>query len=116
MNQDYNIAIVSVIKMIVENNAGCVARKLKEVGYETKSFIPAPELEVALFQLHNADAATFYKVMNNCEWNYGNTNWTNDNKYKEQIMSAVQTHTGKKVDKHNWWDTMINYLKQQSEN
>lgn len=116
MTSDYNIAIVSVIKMIVDNNAGCVARKLREAGYETKDFIPASELESALFQLHTANSQLFFKVMTNCEWNHGNNNWTNNQKYRDQILSAVSKYTGMQVDKSNWWQVTMDYLKQQSVN
>ena len=114
MNRDYNIAVLSVIKMIVENNAGCVARKLKQSGYETKSFIPNPELESALFQLHTANPKVFFQVMKECEWNNGNNNWTNESVYRKQILSAVEKHTGLQVDKSNWWGTTIAYLQKQS--
>lgn len=116
MTADYNMAIISIIKMIVENNAGCVARKLKEVGYETKSYIPASELESALLQLHTVNKKTFFNVMANCEWNHGNNNWTNNPEYKNQIFSAVSKYTGKKVDKSNWWKVTLQHLKQQSVN
>lgn len=116
MNADYNIAIVSVVKMIVDNNAGCVSRKLKEIGYETKKYIPATELEYALLQLHTANRDKFFEIMNKCEWNNGNSNWTNDSKYKSQIMSAVELYTGKTVDKTNWWKTTMNYLMSQQTN
>lgn len=116
MTSDYNIAILSVIKIIVENNAGCVARKLKEVGYETKVYIPTSELEAALFQLHSANRNLFFKVMKNCEWNNGNNNWTNNPQYKEQILSAVSKYTGTQADKLNWWNATMDYLNQQSVN
>lgn len=114
MTNDYNIAVLSVIKMIVQNNAGCVARKLREAGYETRDFIPASEIESALFQLHTIEPKLFYQVMRNCEWNMGNTNWTNDSKVREQIISVVQTHTGQNADKANWWNITIDYLQKQS--
>lgn len=113
MNQDYNIAILAVIKMIVENNAGCVARKLKDAGYETKNFIPSAELESVLFQLHMANPTVFFWVMRHCDWNYGNNNWTNEPKYRDQIIANVKIHTGAEVDKSNWWSTTINYLQKQ---
>lgn len=116
MTSDYNIAILSVIKMIVDNNAGCVSRKLKAAGYETKSYIPASELEAALFQLHAANKKMFFNIMLDCEWNNGNNNWTNDKKYKDQILKAVTEYTGKEVDKSNWWKTTMDYLMQQSVN
>lgn len=116
MTEDYNIAIVSVIKMIVDNNAGCVARKLKTVGYEPKNFIPASELESALLQLHTVNRKLFFEVMAQCEWNYGNNNWTNNPLYRDQIYKAVSKYSGKQVDKLNWWKVTLDYLKQQSVN
>lgn len=116
MTRDYNIAIASTISMIVQNNAGCVARKLREVGYETKDYIPSPELESALFKVHMADPKLFFEVMRKCEWNYGIKNWTNEEKVRERLISAVQSYTGVKVDKDNWWNTTMNYLEEQSVN
>lgn len=116
MNQDYNIAVLSVIKMIVDNNAGCVARKLKEAGYETKNFIPSSELESALFQLHTANRQLFFEVMEKCEWNNGNNNWTNNPQCKAQILSAVSNYAGTQADKSNWWNITLDYLKKQSVN
>lgn len=113
MTQDNRIAVLSVIELIVENNAGCVARKLKDVGYNTKNFIPAPELKVALVQLHDANRDLFYKVMRTCEWHQGNNNWTNNPLYRDKVLAAVETYTGQKVDKTNWWITTINYLQNQ---
>lgn len=114
MNKDYNIAILSIIKMIVANNGGCISRKLKQYGYESKNFIPAPELESALFQLQAINPKLFFQVMKNCDWNFGNNNWTNEPKYRDQIITAVQTHTGVQVDKNNWWNTTISYLQKQA--
>lgn len=110
MSNDYNMAILSVIKMIVDNNPGCVARELQKNGYETKNFIPSPELESVLFKLYIIDKKLFFKVMKNCEWNYGINNWTNDVKYRDQIISAIEKFTHNKVDKTNFWNTAINYL------
>lgn len=100
--------------MIIENNAGCVARKLKQAGYETKEYIPSSELESVLFQLHMADTKLFYDVMRKCEWNYGNNNWTNNVKVREQIISAVSSYTGGNVDKDSWWNTTMDYLEKQT--
>jgi len=63
MNQDYNIAVASFIKIIVANNAGCVARKLKGLNYPIKDFIPTRELEAELFMLHAADTHMFYDLI-----------------------------------------------------
>lgn len=109
---DYNVAIMSVIKMIVDNNAGCVSRKLKEIGYEkSKNFIPNSELESVLFQLHSANPNRFFEVMKKCEWNFGNTNWTNQDIYRNKVLDAISRHTGKLVDKNNFWNITMDYLK-----
>ena len=114
---DYNKAIFSFIKMIVDNNAGCVSRKLKEIGYDkSKNFIPTPELESALFQLHAANRDKFFEVMKKCEWNLGNNNWTNNDIYRNQILKIVSEYTGKPVDKNNFWDISMDYLQNQSIN
>ena len=64
MVSDYNIAILSMIKIIVDNNSGCVARRLKENGYKnSQNIIPAGELESALFQLHTGNRNLFFEVM-----------------------------------------------------
>lgn len=108
---DYNIAILAVIKMIVDNNAGCVARKLRETGYKsTQDVIPAGEMESALFQLHTGQRDLFFDVMKKCQWNNGIKNWTNDNNIYEKIISSVQKRTGITVDKNNWWSVTMNYL------
>lgn len=114
---DYNLAILAVTKMIVENNAGCVSRKLKEIGYDkSKGYVPASDLESALLQLHAANRHKFFEVMKKCEWNFGNNNWTNDDKYRTQILNAVSKHTGRLVDKTNFWDITMNYLQTQKIN
>lgn len=113
MASDYDMAILAVTKIIVANNAGCIAKKIKEAGYETKDRIPASELESALLQLHIANKGLYFDVMKNCTWNNGNSNWTNDEQVKEKLISAVETHTGKKVDKANWWITTVEYLEKQ---
>ena len=114
MTSDYNIAIMAVIKMIVDNNAGCVSRKLKEIGYEkSKNFVPASELEAALFQLHSANRVKFFEVMKKCEWNFGNNNWTNQDSNRTQILNAVSRYSGRLVDKNNFWDITMDYLQKQ---
>lgn len=54
MNSDYSKAISLLIPLIVKNNAGKVAIVLKQAGYAAKNYIPAAELEAALFKLHSA--------------------------------------------------------------
>lgn len=114
--QDYNIAVASIIKIIVANNAGCVARTLRQAGYPTMDKIPHSELEATLFTVHSVNKYLFYEIMKRCEWNMGNNNWTNDVTYRDQLMSAVQQHTGMAVDKNNWWNSAINFLESQSKN
>ena len=117
MVSDYNMAVLSMIKIIVDNNAGCVARKLKEAGYKsTQDVIPAGEMESALFQLHTGQRALFFDVMKKCQWHSGIRNWTNDQKYQNRIISAVEKFTGNQVDKDNWWNTAIDYLQNQKIN
>lgn len=111
--EEYNTGIVAVIKMIVDNNSGCVARKLRAVGYVSKfDKIPTPVLESELLKLYMAEETLFFDIMRKCEWNYGNNNWTNNPIIRDQILSAVEEHTKVKVDKTNWWEIAINHLQQ----
>ena len=109
--EEYNAGIVAVIKMIVENNSGCVARKLRAVGYISKyDKIPTLELEAQLLKVYMGQEELFFDIMRQCEWNYGNNNWTNNPIIRDQILSAVEEHTKTKVDKTNWWPIAINHL------
>lgn len=105
-----------MIAIITTNNAGCVARLLKQTEYPAMDKIPVSELESALFKIHSADAPLFYDIMKKCEWNKGNNNWTNDERIKNQLIEAVQKHTGMLVDKLNWWSKTLEYLEQQNIN
>lgn len=112
--QDYNLAVASIIKIIVANNAGCVARLLRQYGYPTADKIPASELEATLFTVHCASPELFYSILSKCEWNHRNNNWTNSEQVSEQIVSCVQIHIQRQVDKTNWFKSVINHLQSQS--
>lgn len=117
MNLDYNTAIVATVTMIVENNAGCVARKLRAEGYPTRDRIPDSTLESTLFKLYLTVPDLFFKIMKACDWNQGNNNWTNNTQHRQQILSAVEKYTQKQVDKTNFWNITMDYLQsQQKEN
>lgn len=111
---DYNKAVASVIKLIVANNAGKVAQGLRSAGYETKDFVPASELETALFQLHSANPNKFYEVLSGIQWNYGNNNWTNEPKYRDEIMKLVGEQSGSAVAKGSWWEILLTLLQPQA--
>lgn len=114
MNQDYNKAVGALIKITVANNAGYIARKLREMNYQNKNIIPASELEANLFMLHAADTYEFYNLMKGFEWNKGNTNWTNDNKILNQLIEATKVHTGTEADRTNWWIISLKHLQNQA--
>ena len=110
--QQYNQAVISVIELIVVNNAGGTARALKQAGYPIKDFIPESELKTALLQLHMSDRKKFFEVLNAIEWNYGNTNWTNDPKYRDKLINSLSKETGSPVAKGGFWGSLINALGQ----
>lgn len=108
--QDQNMAIAAMIKLIAANNAGCVARKLREAGYPTGDKIPVSEIESNLFTIYTTNPNLFFDLMKKCDWNTGNMNWTNDPITKQQVINAIKQHTGNEVDEKTWWPTAINFL------
>lgn len=109
--REYNKAIILLIHLIVMNNAFKVANALKEVGYDTKNFIPAPELEAALLQLYMADPNKFFQVMNNVTWNYGHVA-TNVPEGRDQVINLI-SQAGIETDKSNWWQNFIGLITKQ---
>lgn len=117
--EEYNKSVASIIKLIVANNPGGVAKALRQAGYETKDYIPVSELESALFQLHSANSNQFYEVLKTVSWNYGNNNWTNEPQYRDQIsMLVADTATTNGMDTQrgvaDWFKTALDYLQEQS--
>lgn len=110
---DYNKAVASAIKLIVANNGGKVAYALRSAGYETKDYVESPELEMALFQLHSVDPKKFYQLLSTVPWNSGNHNWTNEPKYRDEIMKLVGDASGSQVARGNWWDIFLTLLQPQ---
>lgn len=109
---DYNKSIAILIHLIVMNNAFGVANALKKEGYDTKNFIPAPELEAALLQLSIADKAKFFRVMKNIEWNPGHVS-TNDAEVINNMVKFTQQHASPSVSKVNWWPALVHYFSTQ---
>ena len=119
--EEYNKSVASIIKLIVANNPGGVAKALRQAGYETKDYIPASELESALYQLHSANSNQFYEVLKTVSWNYGNNNWTNEPQYRDQISMLVAdtaTTNGNAMATTrgvaDWFKTAVYYLQEQS--
>lgn len=108
--EEYNQAIISVIELIVANNAGGTARVLKQAGYTTKDFIPESELKTALLQLHMSDRKKFFEVLHSIEWNHGNTNWTNDPKYRDRLINSLSKETGSPIAKGGFWSALLGLL------
>lgn len=113
---DYGKSVAAAIKLIVANNPGATARALKQIGAETKDFVPNPQLEADLWTLHAANRERFYQVLNSIPWNYGNNNWTNDPKYRNAIINTVgaQSTTNAKINLSNIWQSVVGALQGQS--
>lgn len=109
--QDYNKALATVIKMIVANNAGGVARALMNMGYPTRNKIPSSELESAMFTLYSASPEKFYEVLKSIPWLYNNNNWTNNAEYRSEIMELLGGTTRSEVSRGNWWDVVLELIK-----
>lgn len=106
--QEYNKAIILVIHYIVKNNAYGVAKALKDEKYDTKNYIPAAELEMALLQLYIADKNRFFKVMKNITWNKGHVS---TNQFaKDKLMQLTSIQSGASVTDDNWWQSLISSL------
>lgn len=119
--EEYNKSVGSIIKLIVANNPGGVAKGLRQAGYETKDYIPASELESALYQLHSANSPQFYEVLKTVSWNQGNNNWTNEPQYREQITELIADTTATNGNAMattrgvaDWFKTALDYLQEQS--
>lgn len=104
--RDYNKAVTLLIHLIVINNAGAVARALKQAGYDVKSYIPAPELEMALLQLQMADTVKFFSLMQSIPWNYGDTE-TNKPEVRDELMKLVAAQSSIEITKDNWWKILL---------
>lgn len=113
--QEKNKAIPIIIHLIVLNNAGGVARALKEAGYESKNYVPESELEMALLQLYMADQVRFFEVMKSIPWNYGHIE-TNKPEIKDELIKLVVANTGYEVSKDTWWQELIALLGPYTEN
>lgn len=109
--QDYNKSIALLIHLIVINNAGTVARVLRQAGYPVKNYIPEAELETALLQLHIADRNKFFTVMKSIPWNDGHTA-TNDANMIKNVIQLTQMHAGPMVNNTNWWPSLIDFVSQ----
>lgn len=109
---DFGIAIAAVIKLAIGNHAGCLARKLQELQYPNKNFIPESELESTLFSLYLTNKEMFWAVLRSCPWNYGNNNWTNSPKVREKLSALMKTDTTAKGG--DFWQNILNMLQPQS--
>lgn len=109
--QDYNKSVALLIHLIVMNNAGMVARALRQAGYPVKNYIPGPELETALLQLNIADRNKFFRVMKSISWNDGHTA-TNNPEMIKNVIQLTQMHAGSMVNNTNWWPSLIDYISQ----
>lgn len=111
--QDYNKAITLLIHLIVQNNAGAVARALKQHGYDdTKNYIPRPELEAALLQLYMADHYKFFELMRSISWNYGDTD-TNKPEVRDELIKLSGIDPETETNKENWWQILIDLISKQ---
>lgn len=109
--QDYNKTIAMLVHLIVMNNAFGVAKALKDEGYDTKRFIPAPELEAALLQLNMVNRDKFLKVIQNIPWNPGHIN-TNQAAIINSMVALTKSKVGASVDNTNWWPSLIKFIEQ----
>lgn len=111
---EYDRAVIGVVALIVKNNAGGVARALRDAGYTSKyDKIPESELEAELLKLHALDKNKFYAVMNNIPWNYGDTA-TNKPEIRDRIMGLVKMNNPNvntdSTTKSDWWGGLLNLL------
>lgn len=113
-SQQYNKGIATIVKTIVANNAGGVARALKEAGYETKNYIPASELESVLLQLSLANRDKFFEVLKAVPWNNGDVA-TNQPQVRETLMKLVDAQPGSPLARSgDWWDILLSLFTQQA--
>lgn len=111
--EEYNQSVVSIIELITANNAGSVARALKNAGYNSADFIAESDLKVALLQLHTTNPQEFYKVLEQVQWNNGKNNWTNDPQYRDPIVNAILRDSGMadiSNQRGDWWMTVVGVL------
>lgn len=108
---EYNKTAAMLIHLIVMNNAFGVAKALKDEGYDTRKFIPAPELEAALLQLNMVDQDKFLRVLQNIPWNPGHGN-TNQPEVINSMVKLAQSKVGPSVDNTNWWPSLIKFIEQ----
>lgn len=107
--QDYNKSVALLIHLIVMNNAGMAARVLAQAGYPVKNYIPEPELEAALLQLHIADKKRFFEVIKNISWNPGHIA-TNDENIINNMINLTQANAGTDANTSTWWPMLIQYI------
>lgn len=103
--QNYNSAVTLLIHLIVMNNPGGVARALKNLGYDSRNYVPASELEKALLQLHYADKEEFFQLMRNVSWNYGDMA-TNKPEIKQQLIELTGSDVSPNA-KVEWWQLIL---------
>lgn len=107
-SQEYNRSVVMLVHLIVMNNAGMVARALRQIGYPVKDFLPAAELEAALLQLSMADRAKFFQMMKNIQWNTGHRATNQPEMINGLIKLASEGNAS--VNNTNWWPSMVTIL------
>lgn len=107
--QEYNKTIAILVHLIVMNNAAGVVKALKEQGYNTQKYIPAPALEAALLQLHAANVDSFFKAMESIKWNPGHVS-TNQTEVIRGLIKLTREKVGPSVDNTNWWPSLIKYI------
>lgn len=110
--QDYNKAVIAVTRMIVANNPGAVARALRQAGYPTQDRIPSGDMEAALLQIHAINPQKYYDTLKSVSWNYGNSNWTNEPKYRDEIIKLIGN--GAQVAKGEWFQMLLGMLMPQA--
>lgn len=111
--KEYNKGVATIVKTIVANNAGGVARALKDAGYPTKNYIPSSELEAVLLQLSMTDHNKFVEVIKNVPWNNGDVA-TNTPQVREALMKLVNAQPGSELARSgNWWDIILGLFTQQ---
>lgn len=108
---DYNKTVAMLVHLIVMNNAFGVAKALKDEGYDTRKFIPAPELEAALLQLNMVNQDKFLRVMQNIAWNPGHLN-TNQTEIINNMVTLTKSKVGASVNNTNWWPSLIKFIEQ----
>lgn len=110
--EEYNQLVISVVELITANNAGGVARALKNAGYNSTDYISEPDLKVALLQLHATNPEKFYEVLQQVQWNFGKNNWTNDPQYRDPIVNSIlrEAPVDTSMEKGAFWGTILGIL------